>query len=133
MKSRIKQPMPPALRLTAGSDSSDRRKHKMKHKMKHIEELIEELELNCAMAEDFGEAGDGKLTMRTATELRRLDKMLTNANELLRSAYQIAKREGESTNWEAWVYQLKNGLDDQHAVMHPSGHNAEVCHPPTKN
>ena len=91
--------------------------------MKHIKELIEELELNAAMADDIGEPGDGKLTMRAAGELRSLDKILTEANELLRSAYQIAKREGESTNWEAWINQLKSGLNDQHALMHPSGQN----------
>ena len=45
---------------------------------------------------------------------KRLEKMLLEANELLRSAYAIAQRNGEKTNWEAFRGQLKNALDAQH-------------------
>lgn len=41
-------------------------------------------------------------------------KLLLEANELLRSAYAIAQRNGEKTNWEAFRGQLKNALDAQH-------------------
>jgi hypothetical protein len=45
---------------------------------------------------------------------KRLEKMLLEANELLRSAYAIAQRNGEETNWEAFRGQLKKALDAQH-------------------
>jgi len=45
---------------------------------------------------------------------KRLEKMLLEANELLRSAYAIAQRNGEQTNWEAFCGQLKKALDTQH-------------------
>ena len=36
------------------------------------------------------------------------------SNQLLRSAYQVAKRKGKGTNWEAFATQLLNGLERQH-------------------
>ena len=47
-------------------------------------------------------------------ELQECKKLLMNANELLRSAYAIAQRNGEQTNWEAFRGQLKKALDAQH-------------------
>mgnify|MGYP003439865807 FL=1 len=46
---------------------------------------------------------------------KRLEKMLLEANDLLRSAYAIAQRNGEQTNWEAFRSQLKTALEAQHA------------------
>ena len=45
---------------------------------------------------------------------KRLEKMLLEANDLLRSAYAIAQRNGEQTNWEAFRGQLKKALEAQH-------------------
>ena len=45
---------------------------------------------------------------------KRLEKMLLEANELLRSAYAIAQRNGEQTNWEAFRGQLQKALQAQH-------------------
>jgi len=35
---------------------------------------------------------------------------LSKSNELLRSAYQIAQREGKNTNWEAFINNLRKEL-----------------------
>ena len=45
---------------------------------------------------------------------KRYETMLLEANELLRSAYAIAQRNGEQTNWEAFRNQLKQALEAQH-------------------
>ena len=45
---------------------------------------------------------------------KRLEKMLIEANELLRSAYAIAQRNCEQTNWEAFRAQLQKALRVQH-------------------
>lgn len=42
-----------------------------------------------------------------------LERMLNESNSLLRSAYQIALRNGEKTNWDAFRGQLKKALDAQ--------------------
>ena len=47
-------------------------------------------------------------------ELRTCKKILLEANELLRSAYAIAQRNGEQTNWEAFRTQLQKALQAQH-------------------
>lgn len=42
-------------------------------------------------------------------------KMLREANELLRSVHSIAKRRGESTNWDAFSVKLNGVLAEHHA------------------
>lgn len=42
---------------------------------------------------------------------------LKNANELLRSAYQIAVRLGRETNWDAFIGRLEEALKRQAAVL----------------
>ena len=52
---------------------------------------------------------------------------MNEANELLRSAFQIAKRKGKDTNWEAFENNLKNelckhvslnvGVDDEQLIL----------------
>ena len=46
--------------------------------------------------------------------------LLIEANELLRSAYSIAKRKGLTTNWEAFESQLKSILNEQHKRLYPT-------------
>lgn len=38
------------------------------------------------------------------------DNKMTEANELLRSAYQIAQREGKDTNWPAFIQNVEREL-----------------------
>lgn len=45
---------------------------------------------------------------------------LDEVNSLLRSAYQIALRDGKDTNWEAWRNQLFKVLKKQHKLMYPN-------------
>jgi len=51
-------------------------------------------------------------------DLRNRETELAAANGLLRSAFQIAKRDGKDTNWEAWRKQLDIALVRQHKLMH---------------
>jgi hypothetical protein len=45
--------------------------------------------------------------------------VLKDANELCRSAMEIAKRDGRDTNWETFRARLQESLLRQHAVMYP--------------
>ena len=60
---------------------------------------------------------------------KRLEKMLLEANDLLRSAYAIAQRNGEQTNWEAFRGQLKKALEAQHesGLTQRAGDGACTC------
>lgn len=51
-------------------------------------------------------------------ETYRIDE-LKPANDVLRSAYQIASRLGKDTSWQAFTAILKAELDREHAVMYP--------------
>lgn len=44
---------------------------------------------------------------------------LEPANQLLRSAYQIASRNGESVAWKAFANQLEDELKREHKILHP--------------
>lgn len=48
-----------------------------------------------------------------------LCEYLMPANELLRSAYQVATRKGRSTNWIGLQTQIGKELDRQHTVLKP--------------
>jgi len=48
----------------------------------------------------------------------RFETALKDANDLCRSAYQIAEREGAETNWTAFHTQLKASLERQHKALH---------------
>ena len=57
---------------------------------------------------------------------------LTEANDLLRSAYQIAIREGVNTNWEAFQTRLEEVLVKQSKQLFGTEHPpAAVCTPKT--
>lgn len=45
--------------------------------------------------------------------------VLKDANDLCRSAFQIAERDGKDTNWPAFRAQLEASLKRQHAIMYP--------------
>lgn len=50
---------------------------------------------------------------------REFASILGDANELCRSAYSIAERDGVNTSWASFRKRLKESLDRQHAIMHP--------------
>ena len=56
----------------------------------------------------------GRLTQR----VRELEEEVKESNGLLRSAYQIAKRDGKDTNWEAFRNQVYIALVRQHEQMY---------------
>ncbi len=45
--------------------------------------------------------------------------MLKDSNEVLRSAFSIASRRGEETNWEAFTKRVEKILDKQHLIIYP--------------
>lgn len=51
--------------------------------------------------------------------IRRLATALVDANDLCRSAYQVAERTGVNTNWNGLEACLSESLARQHAVMYP--------------
>ena len=72
----------------------------------------------------------GKPLMSAALALRKLSAALVDANDLCRSAMQIANRERKrlafqphqqenATNWETFRDCLSESLDRQHRVMYP--------------
>lgn len=48
-----------------------------------------------------------------------LRSVLENANEICRSAFSIAGREGNTTNWEAFYSRTKESLALQHRTLFP--------------
>ena len=53
-----------------------------------------------------------------AVDKEMMEAEIKESNDLLRSAFMIAKRDGKETNWEAWRKQLNNALERQHAMMY---------------
>jgi hypothetical protein len=47
-----------------------------------------------------------------------MEAEIKESNDLLRSAFMIAKRDGKETNWEAWHNQLSVALARQHKMMY---------------
>src|SRR5690348_443154 len=45
---------------------------------------------------------------------------LKKANEVLRSCYQVAAREGKETNWEPFLKTIDNILKEQHEILYPT-------------
>lgn len=62
-----------------------------------------------------------------AAEVRKLRTALKDANDLCRSAYQVAMREGHKTNWPAFRACLSESLDRQHRVMYPPKDQGWKC------
>ena len=65
-------------------------------------------------------AMNGETVLRRAlvNGIRRLSDTLKEANEICRSAHEIAKRDGAETNWEAFRNRLSVALTNQHSVMY---------------
>ena len=58
-------------------------------------------------------------------KVQALSAALEDANGLCRSAYQIAERNGASTNWTTFRARLAESLQRQHAVMYPQSPNKD--------
>ena len=63
--------------------------------------------------------GESACRKALVNEIKRLSAALTEANEVCRSAHEIAKRDGADTNWETFRMCLKVALATQQAIMHP--------------
>jgi hypothetical protein len=48
-----------------------------------------------------------------------LEKLLKEANGIIRSFSAVCDRKGEQTNWEALSMQVRAVLGEQHEFMHP--------------
>ena len=66
----------------------------------------------------------GQIMLGVLEDLERLIYEIKESNDLLRSAFMIAEREGKETNWEAWKKQLEIALARQHVMMY--GKNKEL-------
>ncbi len=66
-------------------------------------------------------AHEGEHVLRRAltNEIKRLTISLHEANDICRSAYQIAARNGAETNWTPFTERLKDALKRQHEIMYP--------------
>jgi len=53
-----------------------------------------------------------------AVDKEMMEAEIKASNDLLRSAFMIAKRDGKETNWEAWHNQLSVALTRQHKMMY---------------
>ena len=53
-----------------------------------------------------------------AVDKEMMEAEIKESNGLLRSAFMIAKRDGNETNWEAWRKQLEIALARQHKMMY---------------
>jgi hypothetical protein len=51
--------------------------------------------------------------------IERIDEEIRQSNEILRSAYAIAMRNGKDTDWDGFRKKLDIRLDVQHKIMYP--------------
>lgn len=88
------------------------------HEAKSWRERAETLELKLAQSSSAWTA----MNELQAKEWRRAEAAeaaLLDANEMCRSAYAVAERDGRETAWLALRHSLKQSLDRQHAVLAP--------------
>jgi len=82
---------------------------------KYLERTLDEIERQ----RDLISAYENDLVLLSVYgKLKRIESEIKESNDLLRSAFMIAKRDGKETNWEAWRKQLNNALERQHAMMY---------------
>ena len=53
---------------------------------------------------------------RKAAQMRKIEKLLLESNDALRSAHSIAERDGVNTNWRTFKNMVSKALDDQHEL-----------------
>lgn len=67
------------------------------------------------------ERAGAEATLRRALvrDIKRWEGLVREANEICRSAHEIASRQGADTNWKAFTERLSVVLKNQHAALHP--------------
>lgn len=76
--------------------------------------MSDEVQISDKERGDILEAIVGRMA-GTIVDLR---AEIYEANSLLRSAYQIAIRNGQETNWLAFIGQLEKALEQQHKIIY---------------
>jgi hypothetical protein len=82
-------------------------------------EIADTHEMLAQMCCDNGDREMAQQHMTVATTIRKLAAALVDANDLCRSASEIAKRKGKATRWPAFRDCLSESLERQHRVMYP--------------
>lgn len=54
-------------------------------------------------------------------------ELLEDANEVLRSTYSIAMREGKQVGWKYFQKRVQKTLKRQHKIMYPERSHKECC------
>lgn len=77
--------------------------------------------VRTAMEEYASEMNAHAIEASKREEQYRIDihEQLKDANDALRSAYEVAKREGKDTRWPEFTARIKKSLDAQHKVLFP--------------
>jgi len=93
---------------------------RLRDALDHIEQLQKRVQELEAVNEDQA------LTISQNDYAYTIDREMMEAeikesNDLLRSAFMIAKRDGKETNWEAFRNQVSIALERQHKMMYPKG------------
>ena len=83
-------------------------------------DILEELKMMADMFDDNEDQEMSVIFVRCIGEIRKLREALKDANDMCRSAWQIAERRGRQTGWDGYILRLRESLVRQHAVMHPT-------------
>ena len=81
------------------------------------------IEVERLQKAEIDKIADNLREMRLIEENAKLKVEIEESNSLLRSAYQIAARDGSKTNWEAFRNQVYKALIRQHEMMYPKDKN----------
>lgn len=71
--------------------------------------------------------GESVVRRALVNEIKRLSEALADANEICRSTYQIAERNGAEVNWTPFKERLRRSLNLQHSIMYPKTQDVEPC------
>jgi hypothetical protein len=71
---------------------------------------------------DYPEADKAVKALQSYIDTKIIEE-LEKPNQLLRSMWQIAERDGYKTNWEDFRKQLKTELEREHKIMYPQALN----------
>ena len=82
---------------------------------KYLERALDEIERQ----RDLISAYENDLVLLSVYgKLKRAEAEIKESNDLLRSAFMIAKRDGKETNWEAFHHQISVALERQHKIIY---------------
>jgi hypothetical protein len=83
-----------------------------------LKEIADDL-LKKDAANERADSVEAVLRHVLMNEIRRLDKLIRQANVVCRSAHEIAMRNGADTNWVTFATSLGAALKAQHDFMYP--------------